>query len=362
MYWIHATRRPIEVWETGSIDQPPPEEGDWIPLPNLVAEHDTLRTKVQDLQKELQEFEADTSCEDRCEALEAELTASRAEVQRLTSWKRDSLDIMAGFQIQEIGQAIDAKLGTDIGPQVLPWILAKKAEVQRLGDELAARDAAEVTIPRWEDVDAKYDRGEPLNPLERFVYDHEPAIDDVNGDRSDEVFRKQLSACLAFVSRPAPAHGVVPELTMDEGEEVIRSLPAGLPAWEDGNWPLLFRKVVERINARHAPAQSAAMAPEISADTLAMLMEWHPEDALGEVAVNYLESASAINEWFRKHLSRPAPAQDAGLVTVPREEWAVTKTLAQAWVDHAPKYGGCKRLLDQWNALRAAPPTNERRR
>lgn len=71
----------------------------------------------------------------------------RAEVQRLTSWKQEAVEVQNGLQLQEIGQAIGAKLGTDIGPQVLPWILAKKAEVQRLTEEARRSDAGRVDIP-----------------------------------------------------------------------------------------------------------------------------------------------------------------------------------------------------------------------
>lgn len=44
------------------------------------------------------------------------------ELEELRVWKESAMSVMNGIDIQEIGKEIGAKLGTDIGPQILTWI------------------------------------------------------------------------------------------------------------------------------------------------------------------------------------------------------------------------------------------------
>lgn len=69
----------------------------------------------------------------------------------------------------------------------------------------------------------------------------------------------EIGDCAHDVQRMSVPQGVeVPELTGEECEQILRSFPASLPAWEDGNWALAFAKVVEFVRARLVPTPPQA--------------------------------------------------------------------------------------------------------
>ncbi len=50
-----------------------------------------------------------------------------------------------------------------------------------------------IHLPHWQNCQDKTTQGEPLNPLEQFIYDNEPA------GKQDVGFRKQLRAMIEFM-------------------------------------------------------------------------------------------------------------------------------------------------------------------
>jgi hypothetical protein len=48
-------------------------------------------------------------------------------------------------------------------------------------------------LPTWTEIDEKRDAGEPLNVLEKFIYNNEPAGDD------DDEWREDLMRLIEFV-------------------------------------------------------------------------------------------------------------------------------------------------------------------
>ena len=73
----------------------------------------------------------------------------------------------------------------DIARELRDALDACETERDRLRAQIAALQSVpqgvEVEVPRWEDVDAKFQAGEPRNPLDDFVHSNEPAIDDEDG-------------------------------------------------------------------------------------------------------------------------------------------------------------------------------------
>lgn len=51
------------------------------------------------------------------------------------------------------------------------------------------------SLPTWHDVDAKRDFGDELDPLERMVFEDEPA------GENDEVWRERLWALVEFIRK-----------------------------------------------------------------------------------------------------------------------------------------------------------------
>lgn len=119
----------------------------------------------------------------------------------------------------------------------------------------------------------------------------------------------------------------VPEISLEDSEEILRSFPASLPAWEDGSWSLAFNKVADFLRARLSPSPQPATgaAPE----------ESHP---IGTADSGYFRRelrallerlGNADGPWLARYLSRlaavaePSPqpatgaASDAPDVAIP---------------------------------------------
>ena len=50
-------------------------------------------------------------------------------------------------------------------------------------------------LPTWDDVNAKAGRGEPLSPLEQFIWDYSPVAED-----GEEEFRNDLAAVVELLT------------------------------------------------------------------------------------------------------------------------------------------------------------------
>ena len=67
-----------------------------------------------------------------CQQQELDLGVLREKVTELLRWKLEAMKVMSGIDIQAVGQALTLKLGADIGPAILPGILALKALKARI--------------------------------------------------------------------------------------------------------------------------------------------------------------------------------------------------------------------------------------
>ncbi len=57
-----------------------------------------------------------------------------AELEQLRHWKAEALEVLRGYQAQELAVALDLPLGTQIGPQVLPAVEKLKARLASLAE------------------------------------------------------------------------------------------------------------------------------------------------------------------------------------------------------------------------------------
>lgn len=74
---------------------------------------------------------------ERIKDLEAALKDSIKEEKELRAWKISALIVMRGICLQDIGKAMGLPLGSDIGPEILPFIETLKAERNAYSTELA---------------------------------------------------------------------------------------------------------------------------------------------------------------------------------------------------------------------------------
>lgn len=59
-------------------------------------------------------------------------TDEQKELAELRRWKRDFLEMESSWDVQAVGKAMGRSPGDRIRPAILPWILLKKAEVEKL--------------------------------------------------------------------------------------------------------------------------------------------------------------------------------------------------------------------------------------
>lgn len=72
------------------------------------------------------------------ESLEARLAAKDAELADLRNWKESAMTVFSKIDLQEIGKEIGVRLGHDISPAILPWIVKVKAELAEKDAEIAS--------------------------------------------------------------------------------------------------------------------------------------------------------------------------------------------------------------------------------
>lgn len=60
-----------------------------------------------------------------------------AEIERLRQWKEEMLAVEGSWDVQAVGKALRVPLGASIRQQILPSILAKDAQIERLKQRLA---------------------------------------------------------------------------------------------------------------------------------------------------------------------------------------------------------------------------------
>lgn len=78
-------------------------------------------------------------------------------------------------------------------------------------------------------------------------------------------------------------------------------------------------RLLNTVDALRAQlAERRGGIPVLTGSILHLLMEWHPEDALGIESVNFQSSADAVNGWLQEKMTS-TPSTD--VVTVPKEEW-----------------------------------------
>ena len=59
-------------------------------------------------------------------------TQLQADNKKLRQWKKEAMEVMANFQLEEIGKVLNLKLGTSVSEQVLPQILKLQTDKAEL--------------------------------------------------------------------------------------------------------------------------------------------------------------------------------------------------------------------------------------
>ena len=96
-----------------------------------------LRAKLKQAEEEALEF--DQKIENAYQAWKDvydQLAAKEAELADLRQWKESAMEVFAKIDLQEVGKEIGVRLGHDISPAILPWIINVKAELAERNREL----------------------------------------------------------------------------------------------------------------------------------------------------------------------------------------------------------------------------------